>query len=130
MSIFTIVDWIGEQVIKLFTFWRSSRRHLDFNSYICLRYSEASFKRMPKQPGIYAIVKGNNVLYIGKSKSLYQRWNQAGDRVHHRKALLFQVKADSICYYIANASDIDKLELSAIRYHKPVFNNVSKELRI
>ena len=55
---------------------------------ITLEIKNTALKTLPKSPGVYFVMEDQKCLYVGKSKSLFNRWNLGK---HHREA---QIKAD------------------------------------
>lgn len=90
--------------------------------------SFANLSNLPFSPGVYIVLSGSEeVLYVGITKNLNQRWNQEYRR-HHRHDQLIEVNAQKICWievpqqpYLREA--LERLENKLIRELSPIFNN-------
>ncbi len=90
-----------------------------FSGGYSLRYRH----HLPDQSGIYFVSdQQNQILYIGKAKSLHRRW---GGRSHHRYKQLARKELDKIhLYYIeAPLTELDRLEKAYINQFKPLLND-------
>ena len=79
---------------------------------------------IPRSPGVYFVLSGNEVLYIGKSVNLGQRW------ATHDKIACFSAMPDIRIAWLntpANASLLTKFERILIYGHKPSLNLVIHE---
>jgi hypothetical protein len=77
---------------------------------------------LPNAPGLYFVIckSPKKLIYIGMSKSLYQRWSK-----HHRKKdfqLIDKVIPLEIAYCFVPADRLQELELRLIARYRPVFN--------
>lgn len=78
-------------------------------------------RELPNQPRIYfALSKENEVLYIGKTQNIKQRWMQGHDRYP-----LFEYIGDVRLAWliVGDAGLLTEIELACIRYFRPRFNN-------
>lgn len=74
---------------------------------------------LPDEPGVYAIKRGREILYIGMSGDLKARWSGKGDRRHGRYWLSSLV-ATHIAYFPTR--DYEALEKRLIAKHSPPWN--------
>ena len=78
--------------------------------------------QLPKCPGIYFVLDGDCVLYIGKSISLRDRW------ATHQRWQQFAKLGSSLKIAWLESNDIEALssiEKALIKSFNPVFNNTS-----
>lgn len=79
-------------------------------------------KRLPKVSGIYKVIDptSNNILYIGKAKNIYHRWNNG----HHKLGEI--ISRYGINVYITWACIpvwlLNRAENAAISFYKPPLN--------
>lgn len=82
-------------------------------------------------PGIYALLRGDVVIYIGKAKVLIQRlyahWNTA-DRVRRGKLVSDKNNVKTLVFtgikvFPCHASDLDKIERQLIARYRPKYNH-------
>lgn len=80
---------------------------------------------LPSEPCVYlAIAKDGQVLYVGKSENLKQRWKN--HQQHQALSVMEEVK---IAYIRADAELLNSLESALIQWHKPPLNIDGKEVR-
>lgn len=79
--------------------------------------------RLPKKPGLYAILNKNSkrIYYIGKSINLVNRWKYGSN--HHRFKQACKLKDPKIAWIEIPKSKIHTLELEYIKKYKPTWNN-------
>lgn len=79
---------------------------------------------LPKTTGIYFVLTGNNVVYIGKAAGLFGfrgRWVDS----HHKKGQLLQMSDVKIAYLeIKGEDEIEKLEQRYIYNFRPSMNRI------
>jgi hypothetical protein len=84
--------------------------------------------KLPPKPGIYYVYVDSRLVYIGQSKSLWQRWNATGDREHHHTkkclASLAQRRKVSIVFRLLPMTSLDVVEKKEIQRHNPPWNKV------
>lgn len=86
------------------------------------------------QPGVYALVKRGVVIYVGKSKSMYQRiyaHRTTANRAARGKAIptWLPIKGfvfDQIFVRPCKLEDLDRVEAEMINLYKPRFNESLK----
>ena len=78
--------------------------------------------QLPEIPGLYAVMRGREVLYIGLSKNIHQRWNATGDRRHGRYWLA-SIRASHIAYI--RTLDYVRQENRYIKEFRPPWNDIS-----
>ena len=75
----------------------------------------AERKQLPDRPGIYFVLDGATVLYIGRAVNLRNRWAQ-----HHRLA---QVGSAKIAYQeVSDPAMLDAVEIACIDHFQPTLN--------
>jgi len=75
-------------------------------------------KALPATAGIYFVLAGDAVLYIGKATNLYQRWD-----AHHRLKQLNKRGGCRIAWMtVDDAGLLDELEQVCITHFDPVLN--------
>ena len=79
--------------------------------------------RLPKKPGLYAILNKNSkrIYYIGKSINLRNRWKWNSS--HHRFKQACKLRDPKIAWIEIPKSKIHNLELEYIKKYKPIWNN-------
>lgn len=82
-------------------------------------------------PGVYALLRGDEVIYIGKAKVLLQRlyahWNMA-DRIRRGKMVSDRTNIKHIVFtgfkvYPCLYSDLDRVEKQMIAKYRPRYNH-------
>lgn len=82
-------------------------------------------------PGVYALLRGDTIIYVGKAKVLLQRlyahWNMA-DRIRRGKVVSDKTNVKSVIFtgfqvYPCLASDLDRVEREMIARHRPRYNH-------
>jgi hypothetical protein len=77
--------------------------------------------KLPREPGIYIVMSGNECLYVGKSKNAYERWN--GTSPHHRESQLKSGYPHCLISFIPIAAeDLGYWESFYIKALKPALN--------
>lgn len=81
-------------------------------------------RNLPKCAGIYLIISSSNqVLYIGQSKNIFQRWRQG----HHRNYVRGAFSNGCIAWLeVKDISLLNKNEQDLIKYFDPPFNGDSQ----
>jgi hypothetical protein len=75
----------------------------------------AERKALPNCPGVYFVIDGDVVMYIGRAVNLRNRWKN-----HHR---LNQVRGARIVWLaISDAALLDGIEQACIAYFQPALN--------
>jgi len=91
---------------------------IELRSLPCVRLCDLEL--LPEFPGVYFVVSGENVLYIGKAEaSIRSRWRQ-----HHRKSQLVEFK-DAVIYCKearCSKQELKALEDAAILKFRPSLN--------
>lgn len=78
--------------------------------------------KLPSKPGLYAVLdRRRQILYIGKSRNLLQRWSSG----HHRYVQASKLRNCRLAYVTVRESLIHELEQYLIKQHKPIWNNTS-----
>ncbi|MGL5059262.1 MAG: GIY-YIG nuclease family protein [Microcoleus sp.] len=80
---------------------------------------------LPNEPGIYYVVAKGKVVYVGESKSIYNRWNRDGLFAHHKKAIVQEIDKQypvRICYNFCPLEYLRDKEAEAIEKFKPPLN--------
>ena len=84
--------------------------------------------RLPRISAIYFTILNAEILYIGKSGNLHQRW-----KTHHRINLL-QTYGEVIIAWLAlseeEESSIDDLEMACIEHFNPVINGIKTDREV
>lgn len=86
------------------------------------RWESISFSRrskLPDRPGVYAICVLNQIYYIGKAKSLKQRWRGTQ---HHRYHVAMLVPFSYLRYTTVRQSDLSGCENHLIHEIDPPWN--------
>jgi excinuclease UvrABC nuclease subunit len=83
--------------------------------------------QFPKSSGIYFILRASTVLYIGRTKNLYQRWRTYSNREHHKHKYLNEtdiVLFVSLAELLKNNQNslLSTTEHRLIKTFKPVLN--------
>ncbi|MFB2976555.1 plasmid partition protein ParG [Microseira sp. BLCC-F43] len=84
----------------------------------------ANRSELPKCPAIYFVLKGQTVLYIGRTSNLQQRWFG-----HHRWHQLEAMSGDIRIAWLqcSDASLLSGVERALIEHFKPPFNQTKVE---
>ena len=83
---------------------------------------------LPRQAGIYFIVKDDIVLYVGKSRNIRRRWMSTR---HHKLSEIKTLNHIKIAWLTYEAlSNLSELERAFIVRFKPKFNGVSSPKRV
>lgn len=78
---------------------------------------------LPSNPGLYFVIDGKTLLYIGRSKDLNQRWKS-----HHRyKQIKAIAKNPQIAFLDVDDEDLLWVERDVINRFKPVLNDTRVE---
>lgn len=79
----------------------------------------SSYRLLPACQGIYFVASNGDVLYIGKAKSLFTRWQS-----HHRLTDLEQRPGVTISWLQFDGDDalLHEIERACIEYFDPVLN--------
>jgi len=82
-------------------------------------------RTLPADPGLYYCCRWFKVLYIGRSKSLRERWtDNFGYGAHHKEEALRRAKCTHIIYrVIRNPDRLAHEEAIAIHRHNPPLNS-------
>lgn len=79
--------------------------------------------KLPKDPGLYAVVSLGRVLYVGRSTNLHRRWTAKGDREHHRLPQAQDLLWPYLHYIELPERKIAAAEERLIARVKPPWNN-------
>lgn len=82
---------------------------------------------LPNTPGLYYLVSCKKILYVGLSKSLYNRWNRDGLFIHRKKAIALEVAKKCpirIYYRTLPAAFLATEEAEEIHRFKPPLNKI------
>lgn len=96
------------QIIKL-----PSRSFNDLNS-------------LPEKQGIYFVVAGNEIIYIGRSRNIRKRW--VGE--HHRKEIISDFHSNSTiyCLFVSDHEELCVFEKEMIDTIDPIYNNFRQDV--
>ena len=80
--------------------------------------------QLPERPGIYQFLdKKQNIIYVGKAKSLRKRVSSYFARNQSAKTAIMLKKAEELSYLIVdNEADALLLENNLIKEHQPRYN--------
>lgn len=95
--------------------------HLEDLPFVALQNRQ----QLPSEPCVYlAIGRDEQVLYVGKSENLKQRW-----RNHQQYQVLSAMEEVKIAYIKADTELLSSLESALIQWYKPPLNINGKEVR-
>lgn len=98
-----------------------TRRHkIDQHPYHWSSLTLSRRAALPSCPGIYAALKGRQILYIGKSTNLRDRWL---GRSHHRYEQLRRQGRCRLHWVVLSREAIDAKERELIHKWQPTLNN-------
>jgi excinuclease UvrABC nuclease subunit len=81
---------------------------------------EFSQKRMlPRISGVYFVLAGDSVLYIGATKNLHQRWNIGG---HHQRKALIENGCTALAWVVTDPRGLKRREAALISEVRPPLN--------
>lgn len=73
---------------------------------------------LPKTSGLYAVLNGNKIMYIGRSTNLNKRWSSG----HHRYPQAAQLRNPRIAWVCLSEWKINKAEGYLINQYQPAWN--------
>jgi hypothetical protein len=90
----------------------------------CFLPSEALSHRhkLPKSSGVYYVMKGWEVLYVGLSKNVHTRWNSTSNP-HHKLNIFYGDRLIRIHYQVLPLWMIGNYEAAEIDRYKPPHNH-------
>ena len=74
---------------------------------------------LPARGAVYFVIDANEILYIGQTKNLYNRW-----RSHHKQPEISDSNQILIAWLECDEPQRTPLELELIKLHKPRLNGV------
>lgn len=77
-------------------------------------------RQLPKTSGIYFVLAGDEVLYIGQSISIHQRW-----QAHERMKDLEAYNQVRIAWLVTEYEELAEIEKAYIAQFKPSLNSMS-----
>lgn len=90
---------------------------LDVFTLECLPLEDRA--KLPESPSVYfALSASDEILYIGKAKSLLSRWQG-----HHRLEQLKRFKSVRVAWVEVPEAELDSFERYCIKLHNPPLNN-------
>lgn len=79
-------------------------------------------QNLPRSPGLYYARKGVTILYIGMSLSLNKRWVSAGNRQHHKRHQLENMRGVTLHYRLVKKHRLLYEEAVEIKCFNPPLN--------
>lgn len=76
-------------------------------------------RSLPRDSGVYLALSGLQVLYVGATKNLHQRWNMGG---HHKHAALARSHCTALAWFLVNVDNLARAEAETIRVFQPPLN--------
>jgi DNA-binding Xre family transcriptional regulator len=76
-------------------------------------------EQLPSVSGIYFVLCGNTVIYVGRARNLQHRWKGAA---HHRLSQVSALGGARIAWLMAEESICDSIEQACIAYFAPALN--------
>jgi excinuclease UvrABC nuclease subunit len=78
-------------------------------------------QKLPEECGVYYVMKGTSILYIGRSKNINMRWNSA-TRPHHKLGVFYSDPLVRIHYQILPSRLVNDWEAAEILRYRPNHN--------
>ncbi|MEM8610465.1 MAG: GIY-YIG nuclease family protein [Cyanobacteria bacterium P01_H01_bin.105] len=88
------------------------------------KFTNGIVEKLANHPAVYAIVDDDEVLYIGQTKNIYQRW-----RSHEKFGQVYLLKDPILCWFYwskHNHGDLLDAETALILTYSPPWNDKKK----
>ncbi|MEL6939496.1 MAG: hypothetical protein AAFO84_09915 [Cyanobacteria bacterium J06598_1] len=73
---------------------------------------------LPRTSGIYAVLNGDRIMYIGRSTNLQRRWSSG----HHRYEQAARLKNPRLAWTVVEKRALNSLENTFIHQYRPAWN--------
>jgi DNA-binding Xre family transcriptional regulator len=93
--------------------------NINIHSLLTLPISER--KNLPETSGLYFVISGEEIIYIGVSINLKQRW-----LTHHKLKTILCFNFLKIAYILLERGDLSISEKEAIDYFRPKLNSANR----
>jgi excinuclease UvrABC nuclease subunit len=82
--------------------------------------------KLPKASGIYRVMDcDRNVIYVGQSKNIYERWNSGKHEKHDEAIKYCNGSVPLIDWVLMPEWLLNRAENCAVRFYDPVLNQIT-----